>query len=725
VSSRRSLLIGLWGPLGECSSAYLLNPEIFCYIIQQRLGENENIGSEMKTISHALNLFCLEFAAWTVCVNIAVRLQGNLKALLLVAFPVLTAVAWFFVRHRRQFNGLAAPPEQMPGSGRKLVPFNGAAALLGIIVYFVSVFFLRKGNIFLPWAVTVAYFAFPTWSALKTEGFPESKAPASSSSTGPPHHGARDRGPMVIWLVGLLAVALTLTAHRPDIDDAYYVNMAVTAAESPSLPLLRHSSLYDLPDIPISFHPYQFHSIEILAGSLSYLTGLPAIIFFHFFLAGVGALLCILAYALLFDLLESRFAALAVVIVLVVLLFLGVTHRAYGNFALVRLFQGKAVYATAIVPLIAFYALRYSLRPCWSNWGLLLAAQVCGLGMTSSSLYVTPLLVVVVLLAGRPPINRKSFIVFSAGLASLCYLAAVLLYMLVRLPISDNTSRALERPDPWAFLGGNISTVFGRGRPLLFSLFVFLLAWFFFRPGLGRRLALAASGVFLLTVLNPFLVPLFSRVEPFEFWRFFWAFPLPFLIAGIILSPFRLIARLPGWAVAAASGSLLALFLLIGGSFVLRPTNGVKMGPPSLKVDAYYHVALELARSVPRSSLVLAPDPVNIWLATIQPHVYPLRVRGYEFQEIKVRYGFPEVWWREFMVSYVDGISHSPNDRDLFRQGLKRFRLSAVCLPRGLAWRPEAAGLLRENGFVYSRTVRRHDIWMKSTLLQPALPHDR
>ena len=680
----------------------------------------------MNGISRFLNLFCLEFAAWTVCVNVIVRFQGNLKALLLVALPVLTAVALFYVRHRRKFEGLAAPPEQRQyGSGRKLVPFDGAAALLGVIVFFVSVFFLRKGNIFFPWAVAVAYFAFLAWAALKKGEFPELKAPGSSSFPGPPPHGARSRGPMVIWLVGLLAVVLTLTAHRPDIDDSYYVNMAVTAAESPGLPLLRYSSLYDLPDIPISFRPYQFHSVEILAGALSYLTGLPAITFFHFFLAGLGALLCILAYALLFGLLESRFAALAVVIVLVVLLFLGATHRAYGNFALVRLFQGKAVYATAIVPLIALYALRYSLRPSWAQWGLLLAAQVCGLGMTSSSLYVTPLLVLVALLAGCPPINRKSFIIFSAGLASLFYLAAVLLYLLLRFPVSNTTPQALERPDPWGYLGGNVSTVFGLGPPLLLSLFVFLLAWFFLRPGLGRRLALAAPFVFLLTVLNPFLVPVFSRVEPFEFWRFFWAFPLPFLVAGIILSPFRLVGRLAGWAVAAASGLLLALFLLIGGSFVLRPSNGVRMGPPSLKVDAYYSIALDLARSVPRSSLVLAPDPVNIWLAAIQPHVYPLRVRGYEFQEIKVRYGSPEVWWREFMVSYVDGISHSPKDRDLFRQGLKRFRLAAVCLPRGLAWRAEAAGLLRESGFVYSRTVRRHDVWVGSALFQPALHHDR
>jgi hypothetical protein len=680
----------------------------------------------MNSLSHFLNLFCLEFAAWTVCVNIVVRFQGNLRTLLLVALPVLAFAAWFYVRHRRKFEGPPASPDQRPqGGGRKPVLFDGAAGLLGIVVFFVSVFFIRKGNIYFPWAAAVAYFALLAWLALRKGELPEPKAPVSPTLPGPPYRRARSLGPVVIWLAGLLAVVLTLTAHRPDIDDAYYVNMAVTAAESPGHPLLRHTSLYDLPDIPMSFRPYQFHSVEILAGALSYLTGLPAIYFFHFFLAGLGALVCILAYALLFGLLEKRLAAPAAVVILAVLLFLGAAHRSYGNFGLVRLFQGKAVYATAIIPLIVLYAFRYSRRPSWPNWGLLLAAQVCGLGMTSSSLYVTPVLVVVVLLAGCPPLDKKSFIVFCAGLASLGYLAAVVLYLWIHNSFAGQPPPILQKTDPLVYLGGNIATVVGRGRPMLVAFGVFLLAWFFSPPGRGRRLALAAPLVFLLTVLNPLFVPFFSKIEPFEFWRFLWAFPFPFFIAAIILSPFRLVGRLSGWAATVASGLLLALFLSMGGSFVLRPSNGVSMGLPSLKVDAYYYIALDLARSVPLKSLVLAPDPVNIWLGAIQPHVFALRVRGYEFQEIKARYGSLEVWWREFMVSYVDGLSHSPNDGDLFRQGLKRFRLAAVCLPRGLAWRAEAGGLLRENGFVYSRTVRRHDIWVTSALIQPALHHDR
>jgi hypothetical protein len=527
--------------------------------------------------------------------------------------------------------------------------------------------------------------------------------------------------------VGFLAAGLALASHRPDLDDAYYVNIAVGAADSPRDPILRNCALYDLPDIPLAFHPYRFHSVELLGGALSYVTGLPAIVFFHFILAGLAALLSILAYGRLFSLTEKRQAALAVILVLVVLLFLGASHRSYGNFGLVRLFQGKAVYATAVVPLILLAALRFSSRPSWAGWSLLLAAQVCGLGMTSSSLFSTPLLMAIALLAGCGSLNKKSLLVLAAGLASLFYLGVVTLYLWLEnlaRPFIGRPPSVLKETDPLAYLGGNISTVFGRGRLLLIALGVFLLAWLFFPAGLGRRLALAAPLVFLLTILNPWLVPLFAKVEPLEFWRFFWALPFPFFIVGILLSPFRLRGRLPGWALYAASAVFLALFLWMGGSFVLRPANGVRMGSPSLKVDAYYDLAFRLARSVPRHSLILAPDQVNIWLGTIQPHVFALRVRGYEFQGIKAAYGSEEVWWREFMVSYVDGLSHKPEDGDLFRQGLRRFRLAAVCLPHGLDWRVEATGLLRENGFAPSRTFRRHDIWVRNAPLLPSVPRD-
>ena len=42
----------------------------------------------MKFVAHVLNLFCLEFAAWTACANAVTLLQGNLKILPLIGFAL-------------------------------------------------------------------------------------------------------------------------------------------------------------------------------------------------------------------------------------------------------------------------------------------------------------------------------------------------------------------------------------------------------------------------------------------------------------------------------------------------------------------------------------------------------------------------------------------------------------------------------------------------------------
>jgi len=84
-----------------------------------------------------------------------------------------------------------------------------------------------------------------------------------------------------------------------------------------------------------------------------WLTALPPITIAHVVFPPVFSVLSILAGALLL-----RFVAEAMalaLIILVVLVILGETHHSYGNFAFVRMHQGKAVLVTLMVPLIFFF----------------------------------------------------------------------------------------------------------------------------------------------------------------------------------------------------------------------------------------------------------------------------------------------------------------------------------------------------------------------------------
>ena len=54
-----------------------------------------------------------------------------------------------------------------------------------------------------------------------------------------------------------------------------------------------------------------------------------------------------------------------------VLVAAGETHRWYGNFSFVRMWQGKAIFLSVFMPLVYAYALRFAVRPNLRDWTML------------------------------------------------------------------------------------------------------------------------------------------------------------------------------------------------------------------------------------------------------------------------------------------------------------------------------------------------------------------
>jgi hypothetical protein len=193
-----------------------------------------------------------------------------------------------------------------------------------------------------------------------------------------------------LWLLAAAAVVLTLVSHRPDVDDAFYMNAAVSTADAPGQALLSLDGMHGIAGLPLYLPVYRVHSFELLNGALSYLTGIPVIYCFHWLSAAAAALLAPLAWATLFRILTPRQWLASVVTLAVVLIAAGETHRWYGNFAFVRLWQGKAVFLTVgrTADLRVRAALRRASQP--ARLAMLAAAQIAAVGCTSSALWAAP-----------------------------------------------------------------------------------------------------------------------------------------------------------------------------------------------------------------------------------------------------------------------------------------------------------------------------------------------
>ena len=197
--------------------------------------------------------------------------------------------------------------------------------------------------------------------------------PGGTSHVFPPQPPSR-ASEALLWLLALACVVLTLVAHRPDADDAFYVNIAVAAVDVPRQALLSTDTLHGIDGLPLYLPVYRVHSYELLNAAMAYLTGIPAIYTFHWISAAFAALLVPLAYAKLFRLLTPRWWLWSVGVLTVILVAAGETHRWYGNFAFVRIWQGKAVFLSVFLPLIYAYGLRFAVQPTVRGWALLCAA---------------------------------------------------------------------------------------------------------------------------------------------------------------------------------------------------------------------------------------------------------------------------------------------------------------------------------------------------------------
>src|SRR6185437_5778018 len=174
-------------------------------------------------------------------------------------------------------------------------------------------------------------------------------------------------------------------------------------------------------------------------------------------------------------------------ILFLVVLALGETHRDYGNFAFERLFQGKSILVTGMVPVIAGSA-------------LLFAAQVAALGVSASALFVAPAAAALGL-AGGWTANATSSRRFAVGILASAYVFGAGWAM----ASVTHGGQALVSSSPMPGVQQILDDTWGwwSTRLLLVAL---LAAWAFVRNPIRARYLSAGAFFCLLAALNPYTV---------------------------------------------------------------------------------------------------------------------------------------------------------------------------------------------------------------------------
>lgn len=647
---------------------------------------------------HLCDAVVLAFALWTVCAHAVVAVGGGLVALLLLYAPVVSVGLTLGLRLGSEPPPLARLPEAPDSSALGSWVLRSTAVGIGLAL---ALSFVGRPDSRLLW-----------WSAVILLGV----AAVAVCRRDQPEIEPADSGwssEILLWILGAACVGLTLVSHRPDADDAFYVNIAVATADAPWRALLSADTLHGIEGLPLYLPVYRVDSYELLNGALAFLTGLPAIYVFHGLSAAFWALLAPLAHAKLFRLLTPRWWLWSVTVLLVVLVAAGETHRWYGNFAFVRMWQGKAVLLSVFLPLIYAYGLRFAVRPNLRDWTLLCAAQIGAVGCSSSALWAGPAAAFMALCCGACLSLQGLKTVMLGALGSL-YVLGVGVFTRASLGgIFGGVREAyvLRGGEPWSSMHHALVVVLGDSWLLVFGVASTLTGWALAAPGLARRFAVVCPLAVLLGLLNPYTAGWISaNVLGPSYWRSMWGLPLPILMTLALTSPLHLGGNSSARRVTGLV--LLAAFAILVPRYSgLSPENGVELSWPRLKVPGpAYRWAAAVNQSVPPGSPVAVPPEIDSWIVTFHHHAYPLTVRHYLRPALAGRENVLLRWAMRQFVARPELVEAAPRQ---FRDGLDRFAVRAVCMASS-QHAGVARTVLRQAGFHRTIAAEDYELWVRT-----------
>lgn len=427
---------------------------------------------------------------------------------------------------------------------------------------------------------------------------------------------------LVIACVSAALVVALL--HRPDADDVIYLPKIVYAVAHPEVRMngviheIAHTPALALPQSAAAYYPTAY---EFCQAAFAHLTGVDLLWVYYRLAPSLAAIFGILLLAANLRLLglSRRAAACAALILVPLILLLGESHRSFGNFTLLRLFQSKCAFIFLGLPMYIAQSMLFLRKPGIGRWLLLLAGVVAVSSMTTSALVMLPLLSLPLFLAwwfafGREWPLAEGIARGAAYAATLSPALAFALdyrhYAIARVAYGSQINAGFPRT-----FSGQFHLVTG-GTALSASIVMLLAALLFlgWRWREARhRFLLAWSVLTVACYLNPWVAPAIMRYLTTEniYWRLVFLIPLPLLVgaaAGALFdrpdkdAPSRHLAPFVLFAALAAA-------VVVSPWSVMRPGNHVTVSLTGYPLDTYADEARNCLR-LANPGVMLAPVPL-------------------------------------------------------------------------------------------------------------------
>lgn len=442
-------------------------------------------------------------------------------------------------------------------------------------------------------------------------------------------------------IAGLLALSLvcavlSLVFSRPDWDDVGFYHRPLVQSYSLQEPFILGDTVHNHPGLPGPTSMHLMASYEMLVAFAARLAGLDSVSLYHNASCAIASFLLPIVYYLLMRrlLLKPLEALVGAVAVCAFLWTDGNRHAALGNLAFIRLWQGKWILLSVLVPYAVLVVLEYWRRPTARNWGLIFACGIAAVGLSGTGLVILPVIVFIVSVALlvsslREKSDRASVLLTRAALASAAGAYCVVLAAGVKSGViptlreMSGSPVAIGRSDTWSWWR-NLSVTLGEGWSPLWYGALLAFAPLVALAGQARRFAYLWTLAAIALCFNGLTGPLWLKAMLAVYYRLIFVLPIT-LCAGLAAVgawslPRSDWGRVRTWSKAAVVAVLVLLF-----QQHFERTTYAKDNRTTLKSPFEYRFekkVLQFSRSVSvllDGRSLLAPDEVTVVLPLVIP----------------------------------------------------------------------------------------------------------
>jgi len=491
------------------------------------------------------------------------------------------------------------------------------------------------------------------------------------------------RNLIALLLIILIAVLIVLLAHRPDLDDSSFIQIATqTLANSDRAPLSFDASLGYIIDL-FRFYPYRVSSYETFIAFVSDFLNINVYTTYYLLIPAITASLTILT-AFVFSrwfLSSTSQAVVATAVFLLVMLAWGETHFAYGNRVFVRLFQGKGLIIALTTPFAILTGLVLSNRPSYYVAGVLALTNISAIGVSSSGLIMTIFTSVVVFTIA---INKD----FNRMIRAWILIAAAMIYpVLAATWIKFQNNSLILMSDIGTHMPINASLGLDLRESML--MVALLLGFLLFISNRNKSYVLIIVAIFAF-ILNPWVSEVISNVTSRNMsWRLAWAAPVPLLFSIALVTGLNLRVQTNSLAVnkgivfygaKLAVASIIIVFFF-SYKWAISSVNNVSWGFPAHKLPNEFYIASQISkkiRSLDTTGQILAHDHIAAWLPLTLPSV-KLLMPGHTYPT-QLETILPKHDFESRMLLY-NAINNGITDKEVFFKSIREFDINLVVMP--------------------------------------------